>query len=132
MAWLCIASLVLVSVIDAHADDRAKQRAEARIFTQMEQYEAWQEEVESELERLRGHTEAGPYSKQFSAQWEKVNMTRRKGRRILLRINRACEQIAERWPPAPPECQEERRELQRFFFDTHSRQSDIDDMARGE
>ena len=80
MAWLCMTGLVLVlSLTNARADDRAKQRAEARIFTQMEKYEAWQEEVESELEELWRHTDTGPYSKQFSAQWKKVDMTQGKG-----------------------------------------------------
>ena len=142
MAWLCIASLVLVSVIDAHADDRAKQRAEAHIFTQIEKYEAWQEEIERELEALWDRAERlrqmgqrtqhsgklAPFQESFSAQSGKVRRSRDKGYRILSRIRRACQQIKERWPPEPPECQEEFPVLLRFHNRLSTRQSDAEGL----
>ncbi len=142
MIWLCGTGLVfMLSLTNANADDGARQRTEARIFTQFEKYEAWQEEVDSELEELWRRVEnvrqigqitqiydrIEPFVKQYEAQWKQVDMTQKKGRRILLRIDRACEQIAEQWPPAPPECQEELRELWRFLRDTNTRQSEIGD-----
>ena len=140
--WLGIGGLswaVMAVSSDARADDRARQRTEARIITQSEKYEAWQEEVESELEELWRRAENlkqinritqirdrhKPFEDRYWAQWEKIDMTQKKGHRILSRIRQACQRIEERWPPAPPECQEELSEFQRFYNDTQTRQSEL-------
>lgn len=143
-ALLCLISFVLMlSLTHAHADDRAKQRAEDRIFTQMEKYEAWQEEIERELETLWDRAERlrqmgqvtrhsgklAPFAKQFVAQEKKVERSRDKGWRILSRIQRACERIAEQWPPAPPECQEEYQALRDFQLRTRKRVIEAGDHA---
>ena len=142
--WLGIGGLswaVMVVSSDVRADDRARQRTEARIITQSEKYETWQEEIDGELEELWRRKEnlkqinritqkyyrIEPFVKPYEDQWEKVDMTQQKGHRILLRIDRACQRIKERWPPEPPECQEELSEFWRFYRDTQGRQSEIGD-----
>ena len=140
---LCITILVLVlSLTDVHADDRAKQRAESRIFTQMEKYEAWQEEVDSELDELmrqagnyrrtRGNEAAEARAWQhYLAQDHAVDISQSKGSRILSRIRRACQQMAERWPPESFACQEEFPELVRFHRRTSTRRGEAYDYAAG-
>ena len=148
MASVGKAALVLLVLFasSAFADDRAKQRAEARIFTQIEKYEAWQEEVDRALEALWDRAERlrqmsqrtqhsgklAPFQNQYEAQWKQVDRTREKGRRILSRIKRACEQIAEQWPPAPPECQEEYQALRDFYRHTRKRKVETWDYLGGE
>lgn len=139
MMWVYIVSLILVlPLTHAHADDRAKQRAETRLFTQMEKYEAWQEEVDAALDELsrragnvrRSSGDARARAiEQYYVQHDTVKISQSKGSRILSRIRRACEQIAKKWPPEPPECQEELPELRRFRSETSTRRSRTYDHA---
>ena len=141
--WLGIGGLVLVaSLADARADDRARQRTEARTATQYEKFEAWQEEMDSELDELLrragnlrrsgGRRAAEEWARQqYEAQEQAVKIVRGKGSRLLSRIRRACQQMAERWPPEPPECQEELHALVYFLNRTLTRQSEAYDSAVG-
>ena len=139
------AALVLLVLFasSAFADDRAKQRTEARIFAQIEKYEAWQEEVDSALDELmrqagnyrraRGNKAAATRAwQQYLAQDDAVDISQSKGSRILSRIRRACQQMAERWPPESFACQEEFPELVRFHRRTSTRRGEAYDYVQGE
>ena len=135
--------LLVLFASSAFADDRAKQRAEARLFTQIEKYEAWQDEVDRALDELmrqagnyrrtRGNEAAKARAWQhYLAQDDAVEISQDKGSRILSRIRRACQQMAERWPPESFACQEEFPELVRFHNSTTTRRAEAYDYVKGE
>ena len=122
--WLCITSLILMmSVTDAGAnDDRARQRAEARVIKQYEKFEGWQEKASTQVDRLhlmaqdfrrvrspRGReNEAERIARlNYAGQLDVVERSIEEGERLYARIVRACQRMEERWPPVPPECEEE-------------------------
>ena len=150
--WLCITSLILMmSVTDAGAtDDRARQRAEARVIKQYEKFEVWQEKVSTQVDRLhliaqdfrRVRSRRGKENEaerivrlNFAGQRDVVERSLEEGERLYARIVRACQRMEERWPPVPPECEgEEIRELYSILWSNIARRRNSADscFTRGE